>query len=258
MKAHFFNVSARNVTSTASMTTTTSFNILAICILIWGGIIIIIFAIFKTCIDYFPLPFIKTSRHAHTTSTRTVRCIITLDTRIGCPTGYCYLPMIILSMQHKMRQRLGPFPTIRQLLAVPKTYRTKRRGTLDFVSDGVFHFSESACGDYIWEILDYAFTQNDLITSRIYTTLDSSFPVGFRYLQLISPNYREHIGRIYGPNPSIILFNTTPANFRINTRGIIAERKPNSLRFVYQRGGIDAWHQVYVWAEQKPDTRIGM
>jgi hypothetical protein len=240
------------------MTTTTSFNSLANGIVIWGSIILIFSAIFKFCVKYLPLPFIKTARYAHTTSTSTVRCIFTLDTRIGCPNGYCYLPMITLNRQNKMCQRFGPFPTIRQLLTVPKTYRTNRRGTLDFISDGLLHFSEDAYGDNVWRILDYAFTQNDVITSRIYTTLDSPFPDGFRYLQLIHPNYQNSIGMIYGPNPSITLFNTTPAYCRITMRGIMTEWKPNTLRFVYQRGGIDAWHQVYVWAERNPDARIGM
>lgn len=238
--------------------TTTTFNTLAICILAWGSVILIIFTILKICISYLPFSIIKSTHHAQAPSTHIIRCIITLDTRIGCPTGYCYLPMITLGMQDKMRQRFGPFPTIRQLITVPKTYRTNRRGTLDFISEGLLHFSENAEGDNIWKILDYAFTQNDVITSRIYTTLDSPFPVGFRYLQLIHPDHHQSIGRIYGPNPFIWLLNTTPTNCRITTRGIIAERKPNLLRFVYQKGGIDAWHQVYVWAEKNPNARIGM
>lgn len=237
---------------------TTTFNTLAFCIVIWGSLILIIFTILKFCINYLPSSIIKSTRHAQTTSTCIACCIISLDTRIGCPTGYCYLPMITLAMQGKYYRHFGPFPTIRQLLTVPKTYRTKRRGTLDFISDGLLHFSESAYGDNIWQILDYAFTQNDIITSRIYTTLDSPFPVGFRYLQLIHPDHHHYIGRIYGPNPSISLLNTTPANCRITIRGIITEQKPNLLRFVYQRGGIEAWYQVFAWAQRNPNARIGM
>jgi hypothetical protein len=107
-------------------------------------------------------------------------------------------------------------------------------------------------------ILEYTTTHNDIITNRVYTKLDSSFPIGFRYLQLIHPDHRQFISAIYGRNPFITLLNSTPANCRAPACGVILEQEENSLRFVYAKGGIDTWHQVFVWSQGKPEARIGM
>ena len=254
MKARLFNVFKQTVATT---TMTTTLDTLALCTLIWGGILLTILTISYIHITYLPPLDTINAHHRQQTSIHTVH-LITLDARIGCPTGYCYLPMIIRSKQTQICQRFGPFPTIRQLLTIPKSSRTHRRGTLEFIADGLLHFTEDARGDYIWKILEYAGTQNAIITSRIYTKLDCPFPDGFRYLQLIHPNHQLFVGRSYGPNPSILLLNITPSNYRASVRGTICESKPNSLRFIYDRGGIDVWHQVCIWARRNPDATIGM
>jgi hypothetical protein len=221
-----------------------------------GSVMLTIFIVLCIFIGSFLLLAVR--RIHHDNSKQTAH-FITLDTRIGCPTGYCYLSMITRGRQYHMCQRLGPFPTIRELLTVPKSYRTKtRRGTLEFIADGVLHFEEDVNGENIWMILEYAATHNDIITNRVYTKLDSSFPIGFRYLQLIHPDHRQFISAIYGRNPFITLLNSTPANCRAPARGVILEQEENSLRFVYAKGGIDAWHQVFVWSQGKPEARIGM
>src|SRR6266849_5109374 len=100
------------------------------------------------------------TRRTHCTRILTAHTLhlITLDARIGCSNGYCYLQMFKMGYHDHIRNILGPYPTIRTLLAIPPSYCTKRRGVMEFVRDRFAHYEEEKHGDLVWELLDYAFT----------------------------------------------------------------------------------------------------
>jgi hypothetical protein len=184
--------------------------------------------------------------------------LITLDTRIGCSDGYCYLQMFKTGYHDHICNILGPYPTIRTLLAIPPSYRTKRRGVMEFVRDKFAHYQEDKHGDLVWELLDYALTKIDEVGNSTYTRIANPFPNGYLYLRLIHPGARPLVELFFGPNPLITDFASTPEFCRLDIRGCIWEPAPNSLRFNHVRTGCDGWKQVAQWAEERPEARIGM
>ena len=232
---------------------TAAFDPLTIFVITWGSIILAIFAILYFLITH----CLYQERHRpHHLTPHTIH-LITLNTCIGCSDGYCYLDMFRPMYQAQICTRLGAYPTILDLLSIPTSWRTVRRGSLEFMSTNLWHYEQGGGGEKVWEILESTFLYRNEIAHSIRTILDSPLPDGYRYLHFILPSYHQAIASIYGPNPSIAVLNSTPTHCRTPARGDIREVEANLLQYVYH-SKMDAWYMVQLWSEMRPGARIGI
>jgi hypothetical protein len=86
------------------------------------------------------------------------------DTRVGCSNGLCYLPMFKRTFHDRIVTRIGHFPSILALTTIPKAYRTKAKGSIDLMGDGVAHFEPNVRdGGFVWDILEEMMSYESLI-----------------------------------------------------------------------------------------------
>ena len=233
---------------------TTTFDPLTIFVITWGSIILTIFAILYILI----IRCLNQERpHPHHLTPHTMH-LITLNTRIGCSDGYCYLRMFRPRHYNTLRSFLGAFPTIGTLLAVPPIYRSDQRGTLIFFGNTLIHYKPDPHGAVVWGMLEYALLNIDIIARRQITRISSNPPRGFSYLKLFKLEWRTHIGGLLGLNPLIWLVLGLDMSYRLDVGGVIWEVEEGVWGFVHMEGYGNGWEQLRLIAERSPEDRIGM
>lgn len=165
--------------------------------------------------------------------------------------------MFMTTYHKRVQKRLGAFPTIHALLAIPKRYRTRCGGALEFIRDGLVHFEADEFKDCAWDILEYAYSNFDQVACCDFTRLDAQFPIGYRYLRLFQPEFRNALAEIFGPNPLISHIIRTPPEFRNNSRGCLRQIEGNSFEFIIRGTGRRGWTQIEEQAEWN-ESYIGM
>jgi hypothetical protein len=97
---------------------------------------------------------------------------------------------------------LGYFPTIIAIASVPKSFRRKVKGKLEFIGDGVAHFEQSIGEGLVWEIVEGLVGRNEWVGSSELRKVSSMPPEGYHYLELFLPEWQNTILQCLGPNPT--------------------------------------------------------
>jgi len=180
------------------------------------------------------------------------------DTRIGCSNGLCYLHMFKRSYRDRIVIQIGYFPSILALTAIPKIYRTKAKGSLELIGDGVAHFEPNVRdGGYVWDILEETMSHFDHIGCRGLRKISHNPPEGYSYLVLFVPTRRNVLSAILGPNPLLqVVIDIDPTD-RLEIEGFVFEKEEGLLKLIEGDVQMDAWARVIVWNDRRPGARIG-
>jgi hypothetical protein len=175
-------------------------------------------------------------------------------TRVGCPDGLCYLTLFHTAHRPQIVQRLGHFPSILALTSVAKSYRSKARGSLQIIGDGVAHLKLDKEEGFAWEILDNVVARLEFIGGREISTISFCPPKGYGYVQLFTPSERGDLLKL-GPTPSLqTIIDIDPAH-RIYVKGFLWGMGMGVLEVEVSVKGVDVWKLVVEKASE-PGLRI--
>jgi hypothetical protein len=155
------------------------------------------------------------------------------DTRVGCSNGLCYLLMFKCSYHDRIVTRIGYFPSILALTAIPKVYRTKAKGSLELIEDGIAHFEPNVRdGGFVWDILEEMMSHFDLIGARGLSRISLNPPEGYSYLSLFIPTRRNVLNAILGPNPLLQAVIDIDPTDRLEIEGFLWEKEEGLLKLI--------------------------
>ena len=198
-------------------------------------------------------------RHATTffqsfTTNRSQSNELRLDTRVGCPDGICYLQMFEMRHKDRILARLGYFPMIIAIASVPKSFRRKIKGRLEFIGDGVAHFEQSIGEELVWDIVEGLVGRNLWVGSSELRKVSSMPPEGYRYLELFLPEWRNMILQLFGPNPLLQAVADAHASYRTQFFGVLWQKETDKYSLEMELN-MDVWEQLGR-CEIGPEARI--
>jgi hypothetical protein len=180
------------------------------------------------------------------------------DTRVGCSDGLCYLHLFKRQYHTQLTKQLGHFPSVFAISVINKSYRTRARGELEIIGDGMAHFEPDYRGGLVWDIVKDAMGRFSLISGGELSTLSFSPPAGYSYLELFVPTKRNEILSMLGPNPLLQSVIDIDSVYRLSIEGYLIEEEEGFLKVVKANIGMEAWAQVIAWDDFRQEVRVGM
>jgi hypothetical protein len=179
------------------------------------------------------------------------------DTHVGCSDGLCYLRLFKQQYHIRLTEQLGHFPSIFAISVINKSYRTRARGELEIIGDGMAHFEPDRKGGLVWDIVKDVMGRFSFISGGELSTLSFNPPAGYSYLKLFVPTKHNEILSMLGPNPLLhSVINIDPA-YCLSIKGFLLE-KEGFLKVVKASIEMEAWVQVIVWDDFCQGVRVGM
>ena len=180
------------------------------------------------------------------------------DTRVGCSDGLCYLRLFKRQYHTQLTQQLGHFPSIFAISAIKKSYRTRARGGLEIIGDGMAHYEPDYRGGLVWGIVKDAMGRFSLISGGELSILSFTTPAGYSYLELFVPTKHNEILSMLGPNPLLQSVIDIDSVYRLSIEGYLVEEEEGFLKVVKANIGMEAWVQVIAWDDFRQEVRVGM
>jgi hypothetical protein len=209
-------------------------------------VVLIVIACFVVCAWCFIIFYLCT--HASTffaflTTNEPQSNELRLETRVGCPDGICYLQMFDMRHQDRIFTYLGYFPTIIAIASVPKSFRRKVKGKLEFIGDGVAHFEQSIGEGLVWDIVEGLVGRNEWVGGSELCKVSSVPPEGYRYLVLFLPEWRNTILQCLGPNPLLQTIIDIDAGYRTQFFGVLWQKETDKYSLEMELN-MDVWEQL--------------
>jgi len=179
-----------------------------------------------------------------------------LDTRVGCPDGLCYLKMFRSLYHDRITKRLGHYPSIIALLAIPKIYRRKTRGKFKIIGDGLAHFEPDQNGALVWEMLEKLMMRFDLIGDQTHRRVSDRPPEGYGYITLFNPSNRNDILTTLSSSPRLQEILNINSDYRLELKGFLIETGENTCKVVLGDVEMNVWEVIMLWVNLLPEARI--
>lgn len=180
------------------------------------------------------------------------------DTRVGCSDGLCYLRLFKRQYHIRLTEQLGHFPSIFAISVINKSYRTRARGELEIIGDGMAHFEPDHRGGLVWDIVKDVMGRFSLISGGDLSTLSFSPPAGYSYLELFVSTKRNEILSMLGPNPLLRSVIDIDQAYRLSIKGFLHEKEEGFLKVVKANIEMEVWVQVIAWDDFCQGVRVGM
>ena len=143
-------------------------------------------------------------------------------TRVGHSDGFCYLELFLFQYSQLLKARLGCYPTIMELVAVAPSYRRRIRGSVKIIGDHFAHFEQNKDEGYVWDVLEEVMSRFEFIGSGRMRILSSTPPLGYKYVELFYPKWRNEVLHSLGPFPRLQAIINVNHDYRMAFIGVLS------------------------------------
>ena len=163
-------------------------------------------------------------------------------TQVGHLDGFCYLELFSPPHRQSLRASLSCYPTIIELVAIAASYRKRIRGSVKIIGDCFALFERNKDEGYVWDVLKEVMSRFEFIGSGRMRILLSTPSLGYKYVELLYPKWRNEVLHSLGPFPCLHTIINVNHDYQMAFIGVLSLSKT-----VKDQWCLEKELKYYVW-----------